>query len=260
MRRRGLVPSLLVTVLASCAGATELSSAEGEPEPPSSAAAVVANPSSPPEPEPEPPFDSRWTDDVRSVVALYESWGRVDDEARWAPWLCRMPRAASARISESDDPTTHGHKLYTLYAMDPVAYGAQASDHPAPAVDGLSQVIVKESFTPVPYEDDAKSEPGPGGGVGTHRLQPAHRDGHRFIAGERRGLYLMMKTTGSTEGTDEGWVYATVAPDRVTITAVGMIDSCASCHAEAGDDRLFGRPTSGGPANPPSGNANRVPQ
>ncbi len=278
MRRHGPVPSLLVILLASCAGAAELSSGEGEAEPPSSAQSVAkteapeghaqareesvpvaANaPAANPSPEPAAPFDSRWADEVRSVVALYEGWGRVDDEARWAPGLCRMPRAAEAHVSESDDASTHGQKLYTLYAMDPVAYGARPSGHRPPAVDGFSQVIVKESFTPVPYEDDAKGGPGPSGGVGTHRLRPAHRDGRRFIAGERKGLYLMMKTTGDTAGTDDGWIYATVAPDRVTVTAVGMIDSCIGCHAEVGDGRLFGLPTAHRNA-PSAGNANRVP-
>lgn len=261
-----------------CAGASELSAGEGEAEPPEAAAHTAAAPAPssaarttpPAEPNAAPsrnaaaeatPFDSRWADEVRSVVAAYEAWGRVDDEMRWAPWLCRMPQAAAARFSESEHADTHGAKLYTLYAMDPVGYGGQRSAMgDTTPLAGLSQVIVKESFAPVAIEDerDAKLGWGPNGGVGEHRLRPAEKDGHRFAAGERKGLYIMMKTEGATEGTDAGWVYATVKPDMITVTAVGVIDSCAGCHAEAGDDRLFGLPGLEKPS-ARSTNANAVP-
>lgn len=208
-----------------------------------------------------PPFDSRWADEVRAVVSTYESWGRVDDEFRWAPWLCRIPRAASAHVSESDDAKSHGHKLYTLYALDPEAYGAPRSAmmSEVATVAGLSQVIVKESFSPVPLDDALETKLGsaPNGGVGEHGLQPAERDGRRFVAGDRKGLFIMMKTDPPAEGTDAGWVYATVEPDMITVTAVGVIESCVGCHAEAGDDRLFGLPGLAGPAD--HGNANAVP-
>jgi hypothetical protein len=265
-----------------CAG-TELASGDAEADPPVVAAAAVASPSAPnaartapaePSPQANPapvvaprgedaPFDSRWADEVRSVVVDYERWGRVDDEARWAPWLCRIPMAATAYISESDDADTHGHKLYTLYAMDAEAYGARRSDGGPSRLAGLSQVIVKESFAPVPLDDvhDAKLERGANGAMGMQRLRPAERDGRRFVAGERKGLFIMMKTEGSTEGTDAGWVYATVDPDMITVTAVGAIGSCMGCHAEAGDDRLFGLPGLAAPASPSprKGNANVVP-
>jgi hypothetical protein len=262
-----------------CAGASKLSAGEGDAEPPVAAAQAVVAPTPsqaarttpPTEPNARPtrssaseeavPFDSRWTDEVRSVVAAYESWGRVDDQMRWAPYLCSMPAAATARVSESEHADTHGQKLYTLYAIDPEGYGAHPSAMGKPAaVSGLSQVIVKESFAPMPLEEglDTKLSRGPGGGMGEHDLRPAERDGKRFFAGERKGLYIMMKTDGAVEGTDAGWVYATVKPDMITVTAVGVIDSCADCHAEAGDDRLFGLP---GLAAPPSARnaANAVP-
>lgn len=253
-----------------CAGASELS--EGEAEPPVAAQAqaeptpAVGTANAAPATEGEAtPFDARWTDEVRSVVSLYESWGRVDDEMRFAPWLCRMPMAAQARLSASDHAATHGEKLYTLYAMDPVAYGAQPSasmpgEGATAPIAGLSQVIVKESFAPVPLDDDGEGRLGSGvdGSVGEHRLRPAEKDGKRFVAGERRGLYVMMKTDAATEGTDAGWIYATVKPDMITVTAVGMIDSCAGCHAEAGDGRLFGLP---GLAKPPAAHhANAAPR
>jgi hypothetical protein len=277
------VPLLFAGLFVSACAGTELAAGDADAEPPVAAVAVVdssapshtarttppaeprahANPNPAPDPRKEaPPFDPQWADEVRTVVAAYESWGRVDDEARWAPWLCRIPRAAAAHISESDDADTHGDKLYTLYAMDPEAYGAKRSAMGAqPPLPGLSQVIVKESFSPVPLDDvqDTKLGWGPDGGVGTHGLRPAERDGHRFVAGERKGLFVMMKTDGPAEGTDAGWVYATVEPDMITVTAVGVIDSCVGCHAEAGDDRLFGLPGLAAPASPSLRNSNAVP-
>ena len=65
--------------------------------------------------ESAPPFDSRWADEVRWVIAAYGIWGRVDDEMHWAPYDCVLPPAASARWSESEHADTHGQKLYTLY-------------------------------------------------------------------------------------------------------------------------------------------------
>lgn len=243
-------------LLLGCAGSEQAH--EREAEPPVAAAAsaepapaerrVASEPAPAPNAAPAStaagaPFDARWVDEVQAVVAAFEAWGRVDDEMRWAPWLCRMPMAARARVSESDDGDTHGQKLYTLYAMDPEAYGAPASGTGAPSrLAGLSQVIVKESFAPVPLEPAESGGARSGLGVGEHRLQPAEKDGHHFVAGERKGLYVMMKVEGAAQGTDAGWVYATVAPDMATVTAVGVIESCAGCHAEAGDDRLFGLP------------------
>jgi len=175
-----------------------------------------------------------------------------------------MPRAPSAHASESDDPKTHGEKLYSLYAMNPVAYGAQPSAWgPAARVGlpGVEQVIVKESFEPIPIErlEDTKGGVGRGGTWGAHGLRPAVRDGKRFVAGERRGLYLMIKLEEAGQGTDAGWVYATVEPDMMTVSAVGLIDACAGCHREAGEGRLFGLSTTGTqPAAKPS-NRNAAP-
>jgi hypothetical protein len=275
--RARMVPSMRVVEVSlrllglcsvACAG-TERTAVEAEAEPsaveaevaaPSTAAvsanAAAARDASPPldaapavaEPA---PYDPRWVDEVRAVVAAYDGWGRVDDEMRFAPWLCRMPQAAAARWSASEHPETHGDKLYTLYAMDPVAYGAPRSAMDEPArLPGLSQVIVKESFAPVRLDDDSQAGWGVDGGRGEHRLRPAERGGQRFVAGERQGLFVMMRVDGPAEGTDAGWVYATVKPDMTTVTAVGVIDACAGCHVEAGEGRLFGLPGVAAPPGP----------
>ncbi|MEX1368636.1 MAG: hypothetical protein AB1Z98_36245 [Nannocystaceae bacterium] len=215
--------------------------------PTAAAVPIAANPA----PE-RPPYDERFVDPLREVIGVYSRWGKVDDEARWAPGLCRAPRRPSARISDSDDAVTHGRKLYTVYALDPAAYGAPASDYgdTVARVAGLRQVVVKEAFTPLGLDEarDMKAPPY------DHGLLPAVRDGKRYVPGERQGLFVMMKTAGDPAGTDAGWIYATVEPDMMTVSAIGVIASCAGCHERAGDGRLFGLPgLAAGPPEPHAG-------
>ena len=73
----------------------------------------------------------------------YESYGRVDDDLRWAPTMCRGPQDPPLRMSASTDSTTHGRKMYYLFAKDRLAYLRSGEiDQP----DG--QVVVKESWLP----------------------------------------------------------------------------------------------------------------
>lgn len=184
---------------------------------------------------------------VLDVASNYKSYGLVDDEARWAPWLCRMPMPAVARFSKSEDEETHGEKLYLLYAKNRGNY--MQGDKMKPEV---GQVVVKESWRPVEVEEavdlrdwrqvrdatvrsDVDEE-----GVGNTYIPIAEKDGQAFKTGEFAGLYIMAKLDPETEGTDEGWIYATVSDDLETITAIGKIDSCINCHQDAPHDRLFG--------------------
>jgi hypothetical protein len=157
--------------------------------------------------------------DLLKIAATYESYGKVDDQARWGPFLCiAPPRPAALRASASKDEKTHGKKLYYLFAKDRQAY-VQPKDKTQP----VGQVIVKEAWIPA-----ATSTP------------------ERPVAGERGPLYIMMKT-GDPAG-DEGWIYATTSPDRKTLTASGKIASCMECHQTKTRDRIFGLPSSGGGA------------
>jgi hypothetical protein len=52
-------------------------------------------------------------------------------------------------------------------------------------------------------------------------------------------LFIMYKNRPEAPGTDAGWTYARVAPDRRTILESGAVSSCMSCHREK-PDRLFG--------------------
>src|SRR5688572_32842039 len=51
-----------------------------------------------------------------AIADEYPAWGRVDDEIRWAPYLCRQPSPGVARQSASTDSGTHGQKLYSVFA------------------------------------------------------------------------------------------------------------------------------------------------
>ena len=112
--------------------------------------------------------DSKLDPMFLAVAKNYEQWGRVDDDLRWAPDLCRGPMPATPHFSNSDDASTHGKKLYSLFAADRGAYFA--AQRPAPTKSGppkpaptesaplgtrlaipelrdVRQVLVKESWT-----------------------------------------------------------------------------------------------------------------
>src|SRR5262249_27393335 len=93
------------------------------------------------------PFDARLLD----IARTYATFGRVDDEARWAPHFCRAPRPAEARFSASKDRDTHGQKLYSLFARDRSAYLTLAKQ---PAASPVGQVLVKESWVPEEIKDE----------------------------------------------------------------------------------------------------------
>src|SRR5262245_6052332 len=52
----------------------------------------------------EPQFHAQ----LKKIATEYRDFGRVDDEMRWAPYLCRMPMPGVAHVSGSKDDKTHG--------------------------------------------------------------------------------------------------------------------------------------------------------
>ncbi len=171
-----------------------------------------------------------FADEARAIARDYQAWGRVDDEVRWAPWLCRMPLPGIARLSDSADTDTHGKKLYSLFAKNRADY---------PRGPNVGQVIVKQAFTAV-RADGVTFDPAAADRAGTDHFYPYAEDGGVvYRTGDPAGLYIMFKVDPATPDTDAGWVYATLSA-RGDLTASGRIASCIGCHEKAPHDRLFG--------------------
>lgn len=142
------------------------------------------------------------------IAAKYQSYGKVDDMAKWAPWLCAAPPPPpKARLSDSKDSDTHGRKLYFLFA-------ANRNEYVAKKTPQVGQAIVKESWHP-----DSSNPPKPE---------------------KQSDLFIMTKLDQAIKDTDEGWIYGTVTPDGKTVTSSGRVESCMKCHIQAKNDRLFG--------------------
>ena len=156
------------------------------------------------------------------VASHYQSYGKVDDLARWAPWLCMMPPPPKAKVSTSTDIKTHGKKIYYLFAKDREAYVKNSGEQ-------IGQIIVKESWMPpVGAKENAKDDSTNDTTVGAS--QPT----------EKHDLFIMMKLDPKTAETDDGWVYGTVTADGKKVTSAGRVQSCMSCHTNAQHNRLFG--------------------
>jgi len=187
------------------------------------------------------------------IAEIYTAYGRVDDEFRWAPWLCRMPMPGKAQYSRSSDEATHGQKLYSLFARDRGSYFGMDKVSP------VGQIIVKESWVPEEVKDkqkpavrftenkvkksqipdDLAPAPALGFATGDYFAPFAEKEGKLYKASKRGPLFVMMKLDPKTPGTDAGWVYATVTADGKTVTSAGRVASCLKCH-ETRKDRLFG--------------------
>lgn len=178
--------------------------------------------------------DKSFHEALLKIAAEYTTYGRVDDETRWAPYLCRMPNPSVARVSGSKDSETHGSKLYFLFAK-------QRKDY-LKGGDQTGQVIVKEGWTPKELPTDTKTQAVRVGSEGQRDsyIPYAKKDGKLFHAESKHALFIMMKLDPKTPETDNGWVYGTVSPDGKQVTSAGRVSSCMACHQEAKNDRLFG--------------------
>ena len=210
--------------------------------------AVGVSPKSAQKEESAAPFQ----DALLKTAAEYKTWGRVDDEMRWAPTLCRTPQPGRAYVSASDDEQTHGKKLYSLLAKKRDDYFILAKEIP------IGFAIVKQSWAPEEVTDP-KLKPKqrisfeysevirtplpkdrPGSTQDDHFFPYAWKGDKLFKATKQVDLFIMMKFAKETPGTDNGWVYGTVTPDGKKVTSSGMVESCMKCHREAQHERLFG--------------------
>jgi Cytochrome P460 len=223
-RRPRLAISLLLALSACSAGCGERPPAQDP------AAPGAARPSSP------------FTSGLLAAAGAYASYGRIGERVEWALMDCAAPGPRDAeydvpRFSKSGDDATHGQKLYYLYAADRRSYRAGSDGEPA-EVSPVGQVVVKEAWIP----EEVKNEP-PAIVQPNDRIE---RGGRTYRTARLAGLFVMMKLDPETPGTDQGWVYGTVAADRVTVTSAGLVASCMGCHEDAPFDRLFGADTKRG--------------
>lgn len=198
------------------------------------------------------PAEQQFADILKKAAAEYRDYGRVDDEMRWAPYLCRMPMPGVAHVSASKDDRTHGQKLYSLFVKQRDAYGFMDAKKVSPAPVG--QVIIKQSWVPdevVGVKIDGQKfregiivtptkEKQPALFTGDHFWPYAQKDGKVFKAAKQADLFIMVKLDPMTPGTDDGWVYGTVTPDGKQVTSSGRVQSCMKCHQDAKNDRQFG--------------------
>lgn len=170
---------------------------------------------------------------MQAVAARYTQWSRVDDELRWAPWLCRMPMPSRARLSTAAPRSAHGRKLYFVYARHRNEYVASTSTATRASV-GVGQVVVKEAFVPRRMTQEEAIV-----GSGPAAFQAAHGADGYFGPGAPAGIYVVAKVGRAIRDTDRGFIYGTVTPDG-RVTSAGRVASCETCHVDAPHERLFG--------------------
>ena len=182
--------------------------------------------------------------DLQSAFTTYKSWGRVGDELRWAPWLCRLPEPAKPLPSAADDGE-HARKLYSLFARDHAAYVTLGASPPRVSQD---QVVVKESYVPEPVPGPLPPLLGRPGDLDRQPGDQDHfypysraKDGTVVRAGRVAGLFVILEKPRGTPGTDDGFVYGTLTPEG-EVTSAGKVSSCMGCHVQAPHRRWFGSP------------------
>jgi hypothetical protein len=193
----------------------------------------------------------RFHERLLEIARSYKDYGRLDDEYRWAPELCRLPNPGVARFSGSKDEETHGKKLYSLFAKQRAEYLVMDKGK----TNSMGQVVVKESWIPEEVTDAkaerkiivTKGKPKEKdedridlSELGDHFLPYAVKGGKTYRAAKQAELFIMFKMDPKTPETDDGWVYGTVTPDGKKVTSAGKVESCMKCHQDAGHDKLFG--------------------
>ncbi len=230
------VAIIAIAALLVLGGATLFASENEKPPPKKPAKPTVVN-------------DKRFHAALKAAAAGYKGYGRVDDEMRWAPRLCRRPpNPSGVRFSASADAATHGgRKLYWLFARDRGDYVGH--DEKKPVAKG--QVIVKESWLPevvkarpkargIHEQATAPDKDGKPVAIESYIDPYAKKDGKTYKAKSLHGLFVMLKLDPKTDGTDKGWVYGTLTADGKTVTSSGKVASCMQCHVRGSRERLFG--------------------
>jgi hypothetical protein len=175
------------------------------------------------------------------IAASYTRWGRVDEKLAAGPLGCQSFSQADAarpsQVRESEAMSEHGQKLYYLFAKEKQHY-LELAQTPGPTHEG--QVIVKEAWTSIEIEAPTP----PSSNTVYLSLPPIPytitKEGKALQADEPASLFIMRYVGAAQPNTDNGWWYATVSPDKKTVTASGVISSCQGCHSRAKYQGLFG--------------------
>ena len=164
----------------------------------------------------------------------YLHFGMVNSIALPAPKDCAPDGAPQPLMSESEHESSHGNKLYFLFAKE-IGHYVNHEGKPAP----VGQVVVKESWTSSPSHPGARNLVNHASG---NRINPRAKVGGKTLEiGQRQNFFVMTKLAVDTPKTDQGWVYGVVDADTREVIGSGKIASCMSCHVEEGtNDRLFG--------------------
>jgi hypothetical protein len=156
---------------------------------------------------------------ARRIALEYKQLNRLTSDPMEAPFSCIGPRfPTGAVVSASNDESTHGKKYYFMHANALSSYWIYFERGNVVFPDGrpefpVGSIIVKQTFS-------------------QHRA---------WYPEDFNGLFMMFKVDEKSARTDEGWIYATVAPDLKTVTSVGVVESCAACHRESTNERIIGR-------------------
>ncbi|MEO8549170.1 MAG: hypothetical protein ABI678_04335 [Kofleriaceae bacterium] len=176
---------------------------------------------------------------IKQAATDYQKWTRVDEQPNIAPELCRAPLpadygvAAKVRLSAAEGGAHHD-KLFYLWASDKAAYLKQGT-----IAAGFA--IVKQSFS-TKRHTEAKTATTTSIAFG--RNPPPitwTKTPHGALEIDQPKELFIMAKTKTTGGTDDGWIYGTVATDG-TVTSAGKVETCMHCHVEAPHGRLFGLP------------------
>ena len=99
---------------------------------------------------------------------------------------------------------------------------------------GVQTCALPISFIADEIKDDATIKPGD--------LRVVERSARKYTPGALLAYFVMIKLDEKTPNTDHGWIYG-VIDNEGQVQAAGNIEVCASCHAHASHDRVFGPST-----------------
>lgn len=173
-------------------------------------------------------IDPAFTAQIHSTATEYFDYPQVDDRPHFAPGPCAPTKGSAdypvVRLSGAGTNSLHAEKLYYLYVKNYESYLK-----PVQGSAPVGQIIVKQGY--LAQEITSVN--------GLPSRVIAERNGHKYTIGEPLALFIMVKLDEKTPHTDHGWIYGITDFDG-EVSAAGVIEACANCHAHAAHDRIFG--------------------